>query len=80
MAAVPTAPLPLVWDGTLPRRHLEGDVTVVILGGGVTGVATAKTLIEQGIEDFKIIEAREKLGGSCIARGLENLVGGSLSR
>ncbi|KAF9791877.1 amine oxidase, partial [Thelephora terrestris] len=37
--------------------------TVLILGGGVAGVIAAKTLAEQGVKDFKIIEARGELGG-----------------
>lgn len=36
---------------------------VLILGGGVTGVIAARTLHEQGISNFLIIEARSELGG-----------------
>ena len=39
------------------------NATVLILGGGVAGVIAARTLHEQGITDFKIIEARHELGG-----------------
>ncbi|KAK7676939.1 hypothetical protein QCA50_020057 [Cerrena zonata] len=39
------------------------NTTVLILGGGVAGVIAARTLHEQGIDDFKIIEARHELGG-----------------
>ncbi|EPS93815.1 hypothetical protein FOMPIDRAFT_1033564 [Fomitopsis schrenkii] len=39
------------------------DATVLILGGGVAGVIAARTLHEQGIDDFVIVEAREELGG-----------------
>jgi polyamine oxidase len=44
----------------LPPRK---DATVLILGGGVSGVIAAKTLTEHGIKNFKIIEARDELGG-----------------
>lgn len=37
--------------------------TVLILGGGVAGIIAARTLYEQGIRDFLIIEARSELGG-----------------
>jgi polyamine oxidase len=47
----------------LSRRQQEKHATVLILGGGVAGVIAAKTLTEQGIKDFKIIEARGELGG-----------------
>ena len=36
---------------------------VLILGGGVTGVIAARTLHENGINNFLIIEARDELGG-----------------
>ncbi|EMD35053.1 hypothetical protein CERSUDRAFT_116556 [Gelatoporia subvermispora B] len=39
------------------------EPSVLILGGGVAGVIAARTLHEQGIDNFKIIEARGELGG-----------------
>jgi polyamine oxidase len=36
---------------------------VVILGGGVAGIAAAKALVNDGVEDFVILEARSELGG-----------------
>jgi len=36
---------------------------VLILGGGVAGVIAARTLHENGIDDFTIVEARDELGG-----------------
>ncbi|KAK0463120.1 uncharacterized protein EV420DRAFT_1618926 [Desarmillaria tabescens] len=36
---------------------------VLILGGGVTGVIAARTLHENGIDNFLIVEARDELGG-----------------
>jgi len=56
------ATLPLARDNTLPKRG-QKDATVLILGGGVSGIIAAKTLTEKGITDFKIIEARDELGG-----------------
>ena len=46
-----------------PRK----DATVLILGGGVAGVIAARTLHEQGIDDFIIVEAREELGGRLMS-------------
>ena len=40
-----------------------GNPQVLILGGGVAGVMAAETLHRRGIDNFKIIEARETLGG-----------------
>jgi len=57
------ASLPLVREGNFPKRQDAKDATVLILGGGVSGIIAAKTLTEQGITNFKIIEAREELGG-----------------
>lgn len=36
----------------------QKNATVLILGGGVAGVIAARTLHEQGITSFKIVEAR----------------------
>jgi len=36
---------------------------VLILGGGVSGIIAARTLNENGITNFRIIEARNELGG-----------------
>ncbi|KAG9311051.1 hypothetical protein JVU11DRAFT_8951 [Chiua virens] len=40
--------------------------TVLILGGGMTGVIAARTLHEQGINDFIILDAQGELGGRMI--------------
>jgi polyamine oxidase len=36
---------------------------VLILGGGIAGVIAARTLHDQGIDNFTIIEAGSELGG-----------------
>ncbi|KAI0752122.1 amine oxidase [Fomes fomentarius] len=43
--------------------HHQKNATVLILGGGVAGVIAARTLHEQGITSFIIVEARGELGG-----------------
>jgi hypothetical protein len=57
------ATVPLARDDSLSKRQKAKDATVLILGGGVSGIIAAKTLTEKGITDFKIIEARDELGG-----------------
>ncbi|OJT14243.1 Polyamine oxidase [Trametes pubescens] len=44
-------------------RALKKDASVLILGGGVAGVIAARTLHEQGITNFTIVEAKSELGG-----------------
>ena len=39
------------------------DASVLILGGGVTGVIAARTLHERGHDNFLIVDARNELGG-----------------
>ncbi len=39
-------------------RALKKDASVLILGGGVAGVIAARTLHEQGITNFTIVEAK----------------------
>lgn len=41
---------------------MDGEVEVVIIGGGAAGVAAARRLREAGVEAL-IVEARERLGG-----------------
>lgn len=57
------ATLPVVRDDTSAKRQNAKDATVLILGGGVSGIIAAKTLTEKGIKDFKVVEARDELGG-----------------
>lgn len=45
----------------LADGEVIADPTVLILGGGVAGVIAARTLYEQGITNFVIVEAR----GAC---------------
>ena len=39
------------------------DTSILILGGGVTGIIAARTLSERGFNNFRIIEAKSELGG-----------------
>src|SRR6266404_1755454 len=43
-------------------RHAP-DTQVLILGGGGVSIIAARTLSQQGITDFLIVEARDELGG-----------------
>ncbi|KAF8131276.1 amine oxidase [Mycena galopus ATCC 62051] len=46
-----------------PPPLTENHKSILILGGGVAGIIAARTLHEQGIDDFLIVEARDELGG-----------------
>ena len=41
----------------------ELDADVLILGGGIAGVAAAKTLHDRGVTDLRILDAEAQLGG-----------------
>lgn len=45
------------------QRTPTKDASVLILGGGVTGVIAARTLHERGHDNFIIVDARDELGG-----------------
>jgi len=45
---------------------------VIILGGGVSGVIAARTLHQNGIDDFLIVEARHELGGRMMSYTFAN--------
>ncbi|KAG8215246.1 hypothetical protein J3R82DRAFT_8795 [Butyriboletus roseoflavus] len=46
----------------------SNHTTVLILGGGMTGIIAARTLHEQGIDDFIILDAKTELGGRMIPK------------
>ena len=46
----------------------SNHTTVLILGGGMTGIIAARTLHEQGIDDFIILDGKTELGGRMIPK------------
>ena len=42
---------------------VQKNTTVLILGGGISGIAAAKTLSDNGIKDFIILEGTDRIGG-----------------
>jgi phytoene dehydrogenase-like protein len=56
-------------DG-VDRAPKDGDWTktdVVIVGGGIAGLSAARTLKQQGVSDFVLIELEKKLGGTSVS-------------
>ena len=45
------------------RSTPPNDASVLILGGGVTGIIAARTLHKRGHDNFVIVDARHELGG-----------------
>jgi len=81
-ATVPPSDTPF-GHSTRAKLGSRGSATknpkVIILGGGVSGVIAARTLHENGIDDFLIIEAREELGGRMQTHTFGGKTGGSRS-
>lgn len=50
-------------NATPPRRQFR----VVILGAGMAGLSAANHLIKNGFTDFKILEARDRIGGRIVS-------------
>jgi Flavin containing amine oxidoreductase len=67
LAGLSSAPSLIASDIAAPAQQSyvtePSDFQVLVLGGGVTGVMAAETLHRRGINNFKIVEARETLGG-----------------
>ena len=55
--------LPRAGENNTSNEPGNKDASVLILGGGVSGIIAARTLNENGITNFRIIEARDELGG-----------------
>ena len=47
------------------------DAEVLILGAGISGISAAKTLNDNGITDFIILEAEDRIGGRMKSKVLE---------
>lgn len=45
---------------------------VIIIGGGMAGLAAANYFVKNGMEDFIILEARKRLGGRIISIPMKN--------
>lgn len=44
---------------------MEQPYSVIIIGAGIAGLACAKHLVENSVDDFVILEAEGQLGGRC---------------
>ena len=44
---------------------MEQHHRVVIIGAGIAGLSCGKYLIDNGIDDFVIVEAHDRIGGRC---------------
>ncbi|KDQ23864.1 hypothetical protein PLEOSDRAFT_162138 [Pleurotus ostreatus PC15] len=49
--------------GTTTRDSVQSNPRILVLGGGVAGIIAARTLHQNGLDNFLIIEARDEIGG-----------------
>jgi polyamine oxidase len=61
------APFPAGLSISTSNATRNNDHQVLILGGGIAGVMAAESLHQQGIRNFKILEARNQLGGRMMS-------------
>lgn len=54
------------------KAHSMEKKETIILGGGISGLAAARFLIQNNLNDFLIIEKEFELGGLCRSRKLKN--------
>ncbi len=80
-------PVPMAWVGaaharghrlrdaaaTLPAAGRQRRTDVLIVGGGIAGLAAARALRRAGIEDFALLELEDQAGGNSRARSLDGL-------
>lgn len=45
---------------------------VIIIGAGMAGLSAANHLLQNGFNDFKILEARNRIGGRIISIDMGN--------
>jgi len=59
----------LLRDGKIPASTENVRTGIVIVGGGIAGLAAARQLARTGFDDFLLLELEEQLGGnSCSGR------------
>ena len=46
-----------------PEEEPENYHQFIIIGGGIAGLSAASHLAKNGFRDFKLLEARNRLGG-----------------
>ncbi|WP_395701394.1 NAD(P)-binding protein [Aquabacterium sp.] len=80
-------PVPMAWVGAaherghrlrdagaaLPAASRQRRADVLIVGGGIAGLAAARALRRAGIEDFALLELEDQAGGNSRARSLGGL-------
>ncbi|KAJ9590453.1 hypothetical protein L9F63_016512, partial [Diploptera punctata] len=56
---------------TSPQAHTENYTNnrckILIIGGGMAGLSAASHLVKNGVTDFKILEARNRIGGRIVS-------------
>lgn len=65
----------LISSTTVFRVEKDRNVTkkVLILGGGLSGITAAKTLLNNNIKDFYILEGQDYIGGRIHAAQFEGV-------
>lgn len=48
------------------QEYAENYSKYIVLGGGIAGLSAASHLAKNNIHDFKLLEARNRLGGRII--------------
>lgn len=57
----------VVPDSTNTTTTSSNKCKVLIIGAGMAGLSAANHLIKNGLTDFKILEARSRIGGRIIS-------------
>ena len=54
------------------QEFAENYSKYLILGGGISGLSAASHMVQKGVNDFKLLEARNRLGGRVITMTIGN--------
>ena len=59
--------------GTMPFAEAKKKAKVLILGAGLSGITAAKTLLENNITEFYVVEGQDYIGGRIHALKFEGV-------
>ena len=60
-------------SGALPPPDVQRDVSVLIVGAGISGLAAARALMQRGVDDVHVLDLEDVAGGNARAHRIAGM-------